>query len=123
MTIGRVNWLLEAIVHVEVQDASGNIHRIRCILDTGFDRDIALPLGIIERLGLDPVETVSVTLADSTHVLMTRYNARVSWQGQLIEVDVLETNGESAIGMALLENSILSVQVWDGGEVLIEERA
>ena len=51
---------------------------------------------------------------------MTRYNGRVNWQGQLIEVDVLETNSESAIGMALVENSTLTVQVWDGGSVRIE---
>ena len=122
MTTGRVNWLLEAVVHVEVQDGSGDFHRIQCILDTGFDRDIALPSGAIEQLGLTPAETVSVTLADSTHALMTRYNAWVSWQGQLIEAEVLETTGESVIGMALLENSTLTVQVWDGGEVRIEPR-
>ena len=122
MTTGRINWLLEAIVHVEVQDASGNFHRVQCVLDTGFDRDIALPLVAIERLGLAPAETVSVTLANSTRVLMRRYSTRVSWQGQLIEVDVLETNGESAIGMALLENSVVTPQVWDGGDVLIEPR-
>ena len=123
MTTGRVNWQLEAIVHVEVQDVSGDFHSIQCILDTGFDSDIALPLVVIERLGLAPAEAVSVTLANGAHVSMTRYNTRVSWQGQLIEVDVLQTNAESAIGMALLENSTLTVQVWDGGEVLIEERS
>ena len=91
-------------------------------MDTGFDRDIALPLGVIERLGLVPAEVVVVTLANSTHALMTRYNARLSWQKQLIEVEVLQTNGESAIGTGLLEDSTLTVQVWDGGEVLIEPR-
>ena len=70
-----------------------------------------------------PAEAVSVTLANGAHVSMTRYNTRVSWQGQLIEVDVLQTDAESAIGMALLENSTLTVQIWDGGEVLIEERS
>ena len=122
MTTGRVNWLLEALVQVEVQDATGSLHSIRCILDTGFDRDIALPSVVIERLGLAPAETVTVTLANSTNVLMTRYNAVASWQGQLIEVDVLETASESAIGMSLLENSTLTVQVWDGGNVLIEPK-
>ena len=122
MTTGRVNWLLEAIFHIEIQDASGNFHRIQCILDTGFDRDIALPLGVIERLGLVPGEIVGVTLANSAHTLMMRYNATVFWQEQLIEVEVLQTKSESVIGMALLENSIVTLQVWDGGEVLIEER-
>ena len=53
---------------------------------------------------------------------MPRYSAKVSWHGQLVEVEVLQTEGESAIGMSLLENSIVKLQVWDGGEVLIEER-
>ena len=34
----------------------------------------------------------------------------------------MQANGEPAIGTALLENSTLTVQVWDGGEVLIQEK-
>ena len=122
MTTGRVNWFLEAIVRVEIQDAEGYFHSIHCILDTGYDGDILLSSNIIERLKLVPDNNRPVILADGARISMEAYDATVSWGDQLIDVTVLETAGESLIGMALLENSTLTVQVWDGGEVLIEPR-
>ena len=119
---GTVNWQLEASVNIEIQDAGGSLHTLRCILDTGFDGDIALPLGNIERLGLVPADIIDVVLADSTLALMMQYSARVLWHHQLIEVEVLETDHESVVGTALLENSTLTIQVWDGGTVTIEPR-
>ena len=119
---GRVSWQLEAIVNVEIQDAEGYFHTLRCTLDTGFDGDLALPSGVIEQLGLVPIDILNVTLANSARASMPKYNANVSWQERLIEVEVLQTNGESAIGMALLENSIVTLQVWDGGDISIEPR-
>ena len=119
---GRVNWQLEATVSVEIQDVEGYFHSFMCTLDTGFDGEIALPSRAIERLGLIPADVLTVTLANNAHALMPRYSARVNWHEQLIEAEVLQTNGQSAIGMAILENSTLTVQVWDGGDVLVEPR-
>ena len=73
-------------------------------------------------MGLVPSDILDVILADSARVSMPKYNANLLWQERLVEAEVLQTNGESVIGMALLENSTLTVQVWDGGEVLIEPR-
>ena len=122
MIIGRVNWLLEATVHVEVQDASGNFHRIQCILDTGFDGDITLSSAVIGRLGLVATGSYPTVLANGDTVHLPVYAGIVSWHGHRISVEVMETRLESAIGMALLENSTLTVQAWDGGEVRIEPR-
>ena len=119
---GRVNWQLEAMVNIEIQDSEGNFHTLRCTLDTGFDGDIALPSGSIERLGLVPSDILNVTIANSARVSMAKYNARINWHGQLVDAELLQTNHESVIGMALLQNSTLTLQVWDGGDVLIEPR-
>ena len=77
---------------------------------------------MIDRLRLAPDNNRPVILADGARIFMEAYDATVSWGGQLIDVTVLETAGESLIGMALLENNTLTVQVWDGGEVLVEPR-
>ena len=122
MMTGRVNWQLEAVVNIEIQDAAGNFQTSRCTLDTGFDGDIALPSSTIERLGLVPVDILNVTLANSSRASMLKYNARITWHDQLIEAEVLQTELEAAIGTALLENTTLTVQVWGGGDVLIEPR-
>ncbi len=62
-------------------------------------------------------------LLDGYIVPTAIYDGSVSWHEQLIDVAVLQTDRDSIIGMGLLENSTLTIQIWDGGEVLIEERA
>jgi hypothetical protein len=53
---------------------------------------------------------------------MTRYSTLINWHDQLVEAEALQTDHESVIGMALLEDSTLTIEVWDGGEVRIEPR-
>ena len=119
---GRVSWLIEATVSVEVQDSEGQLHQFRCILDTGFDGYIALPAASIRQLGLPLIGSGVADFLDSYSATLYMYDGIVYWHGQPVEVTVLETQRESVIGMALLENSTLTVQVWDGGEVRIEPR-
>lgn len=122
MITGRVNWLLEAIVSVEVQDADGHLHQFQCVLDTGFDGDIALPSAVIHRLELAFAGPSDTVFLSGYSAPLPVYEGTASWHGQPIQVAVLETERESVLGMALLENNTLTIQAWDGGEVLIEER-
>ena len=122
MITGAVSWLLEPTVGVDVQDANGILQRFRCVLDTGFDGYIALPATSIQLLGLTLLGRLETTFLDGFSAQVPVYDGIVSWNSEIIEVTVLETQGESVIGMALLENSTLTVQVWDGGEVRIEPR-
>lgn len=119
---GRVNWRLEATVRVGVQDAAGELRYFECVLDTGYDGDIALPSAVIRRLGLISTGSRDSALANSDIVQLPIYRGIASWHGQLTDVEVTGTRRESAIGMSLLENSTLTIQAWDGGEVLIQER-
>ena len=122
MITGNVNWFLEAIVTVEVQNTEGDILMVQCLLDTGFDGDLALPSATIRSLGLEYVGPSETTLLDSHSLPLPTYDGIVKWHGQTIRASVLETHRDAVIGMGLLENSTLTVQVWDGGAVLIEPR-
>ena len=122
MMNGKVNWLLEATVRVGVQDAAHDLHYFQCVLDSGYNGDIALPSTVIRRLGLIPMGSRNSALANGDVVQLPIYRGIASWHGQLTVVEVLETRRESVIGMALLENSTVTIQAWDGGEVLIEPR-
>ncbi len=84
---------------------------------------MALASSAIEQLELVPSDELFVILGNGDHVLMQVYDAIASWHEQLIAVDVLQTDHESVIGMSLLQNSTLTIQAWDGGDVLIEEQA
>ena len=123
MIVGRVNNDLEAIVGIVLQDSSNDFHTFQCVLDTEYDGFLALPVNVIEQLGLVPRGHRIATLVNSNEVSMPVYLATVDWHGEQLEVSVLQTEHEFLVGAALLENCTVTIQVWDGGEVLIEERS
>ena len=122
MIAGEINWLLDAIVTVNVEDATGHTHSFRCILDTGFDGDLVLTSAAIERLGLVQSFSRQVTFADGSQAYLATYEARASWLDQLVDVVVLQGGHESIVGMSLLEDCSVTMQVWDGGDILVERR-
>lgn len=122
MIAGQVNGDLEAVIEIHVQDYQDNIHTFQCVLDTGFDGFLSLPADVIQRLGLAGRGHRETTLSDDTVIFLPVYLGIVVWQGEMLEIYVLEGGQEFLVGTALLENSTLTVQVWDGGDVLIEPR-
>ena len=44
MITGWVNAFYEAVIPIHLQDATGNIHEVEAILDTGFNGTLTLPL-------------------------------------------------------------------------------
>ena len=122
MIVGSVNGDLEAIVYLTIQDDRGEFHEFHCILDTGFDGFVAMPAQVIQRLGLVQTSVRRAFLVDGIEQYFPLYWGTVNWGQEILEVPVLGTDREFLVGMALLETSTLTVQVWDGGEVLIESR-
>jgi clan AA aspartic protease len=122
MIAGRVNSDLEAAVEIRLQDIRGDFHSFQCVIDSGFTGFLTLPTEVIQLLDLVPRGNRQITLVSGTVVMMPVYLAVVDWRGELLEVTVLQTEQELLVGMAFLETSTLTVQVWDGGEVLIESR-
>ena len=122
MITGRVNSDLEAVVEIAVQDNNGNLHRFQCVVDTGFDGFFALPVDIIQQLGLVYRINRTTVLLDGVAIFLPVYLGLVDWHEELLEVAFLGTEHDYLVGTSMLENSTLTVQVWDGGEVRIEPR-
>ena len=122
MIVGNVNRDLEAVVEVAIQDDKGELHSFHCVLDTGFDGFVALPAQVVQRLELVQSEVRRTLLLDAVEVFLPLYWGTVYWCEEFAEVPILGTKQEFLVGTAMLEDSTLTVQVWDGGEVLIEER-
>jgi clan AA aspartic protease len=119
MIAGTVNNYLDAIIELPVYDIRGQLQSVSTVVDTGFDGGMTLPASSIKALGL-PFRRSSLTLlADGSESEFDIYEAIVEWDGQprQILVDTAETN--PLIGMALLEDYELRVQVRPGGRVLI----
>ena len=53
MTYGTVNYNLEPVVSIEIEDDQGRLQSYEVIIDTGFSGELALPYHVIDCLGLD----------------------------------------------------------------------
>ena len=121
MISGRVSPGLDPLVTIEMGNGQGNFQPVEVVVDTGFTGELALPAELIQSLGLDYIDDVRVVLADRVERWFGAYDGVMSWHGEPISVIVLETGGDSLLGMGLLLGSKLTVSARPGGAVLIED--
>lgn len=120
MITGQVSSKREAVISLTVSGSQGETREIEAVIDTGYSSYLTLPAAVIAALGLSPIGTEQLTLADGSEIASVICPATIVWDGQLraIEVDTLES--KALVGMALLEGYDLSIRVAAGGRVTIE---
>ena len=94
---------------------------IQCVLDTGFEGFLTLPLAAIEALGLPYAGRIDANLADDSNVSTEVCWATVSWRGADRDIAVLGMGQRPLIGTRLLENYHFIVDFYDGGTVTVHE--
>ena len=112
---------LEPRLAVSVMDAGGELQRFEVVLDTGFTGWLMLPEADINRLGLVIEGRHRGIMASGNEEEFEYYETRVSWHGRLYQVEVFQSIDQPLLGMELLDGSRVSVDAWDGGEVVIDE--
>jgi len=63
-------------------------------VDTGFTGELVLPKSIVETLGLQSANVVKAELGDGSEAVFDTYACTLEWFGELIEIEVLQTDGE-----------------------------
>ncbi len=121
MIRGRVDARREARVTLELRDSDGQFQSIAGVVDTGFNGHLTLPLEVIRRLELEPLVPTNVTLATGVRSRLNTWSGQVRWHDGPGPIRILESEGIPLLGMELLQDSQLVVQVQVGGDVLIEE--
>ena len=121
MISGRVSAGLDPLVNIELGNGKGSFQSLQVVVDTGFSGELALPSELIQSLGLDYIDDVSVALADRQERPVRAYDGVVFWQGRSRDVMVLDMGSEPLLGMALLLGSRLTVSCRPNGAVVIEE--
>lgn len=93
-----------------------------CVVDTGFEGDLALPRSLVGRLQrLSAYETRSFALADgSLRELLICY-IELEWNEEPRAVEVLVTEGRPLLGMVLMEGCHISIDASGGGEVVVDQ--
>ena len=119
MITGQVTVYREAIISLSVQGPEGQSREIDAVIDTGFNGFLTLPPSLVQELGLAWRRRGRAMLADGSDSLFDIYEATVTWDGRPRRIAVDGVNSDPLIGMSLLYGYELTVQVVDGGRVVI----
>jgi clan AA aspartic protease len=117
---GIVNAAHEAVVTIPVQGPAGQSREVEAVIDTGFNRFLTLPPALVAELDLPFVTSGRVTLADGSQASFEVYDVTVLWDGQPRDVYTYAADSMPLLGMLLLDDHDLNIQVRDGGRVVIQ---
>jgi clan AA aspartic protease len=119
MMTGVVTAGREAIVRVRLRSLQGQEVAIDTVLDTGFTEALSLPQTWMDTLALPLIELDEMTLADGSVIQVEVYEGRVIWDGQEHPIVIHCVEGSPLLGMSLLYDYLLTIQVVAGGSVTI----
>ena len=120
MITGVVRPSREAIVGLRLRGTNTVEIDVEAVLDTGFTEYLTLPLALVNSLGLPRVNTDKVILADGNTVGVDLYEGVVIWDAQERAIIVHCMEGSPLIGMSLLYDHLLTMEVVDSGAVSID---
>ncbi len=120
MIEGMVNSAYEAVIPLSLQGQTDQAQQVEAVIDTGFTGFLTLPPSLVAEWGLVFKGTSEGTLADGSRVSFDAYDATVLWEGSPRVVLVDEADTTPLVGMLLLDRHDLSIQVRDGGRVVIQ---
>lgn len=120
MIEGVVNAAYEPVVTLAVQGPSGQTAETEAVIDTGFTGFLTVTPALVTALGLMLEGTSRATLADGSEVTFDVYDVAVLWDGEPRYVLADAADTIPLVGMRLLDNHNLNIDVVDGGRVLIQ---
>jgi clan AA aspartic protease len=119
MIIGQVTSDQEATIPLIVRGPHGEELDIEAIIDTGFTGYLTLSAASIASLNLAFREMSDFVQADGTLLSLEVYHGTVAWDGGDQGILVLATDGGPLVGMSMLDGSLVTLEVTDGGQVTI----
>ena len=120
MIEGAVNAAYEAVVALRLQGPDGRTRDIEAVVDTGYSGFLTLPTALVAELGLPFAYMGQAFLANDSEVDFDVHYVTVLWDDQPRDVEADATGSTPLMGMLLLNMHDLSIQVRNGGRVLIE---
>ncbi len=94
---------------------------VKCVIDTGFEGFLTLPVNVVEDLELPYLAPMGANLADNSRIVTGVYQGIILWNGVQRVVPVLAMGRRPLLGTALLEDFHLGIDFCEGGTVLVDE--
>ena len=123
MIEGIVNAAYEAVLTLPLQDPEGKMREIEAVIDTGYSGFLTLPPGLVAELELPFAYMGQAFLANDAEVDFDVHYVTILWDGQPRDIEADATGSTPLVGMLLLDDHDLSIQVRHGGRVLIQAAA
>ncbi|MCY3692387.1 MAG: hypothetical protein OXI54_14590 [Chloroflexota bacterium] len=121
MTQGQVNGAYLADIPIDIFDSRRRLHRIRAVIDSGFDGELVLPGSIIRGLGLLRIGEDELYLPNGQPFLFNAYSGTIFWFNRERDITVLESETYSLVGKFLLAESHIEIDLTPGGTVTVTE--
>ena len=120
MIEGMVNTAHEAVVSLHLRGTEGRTRDIEAVVDTGYSGYLTLPSALVAELELPFAYMGRAFLANDDEVRFDVHDVTVMWDGQPRQIKADATGSTPLVGMLLLDEHDLSIQVRAGGRVLIQ---
>lgn len=119
MITGKIDENLDAHIEIEVLSESGQ-QTVKCVLHTGFNGFLSLPMPLIDELGLSlgPVQS-GITADGKTGYFDTAYvnilwlDGQKSFQAQVLD--------EALVGTRLLRGLRMVADWWPDGDLVLSK--
>ncbi|MDE2747244.1 MAG: clan AA aspartic protease [Chloroflexota bacterium] len=123
MIVGAVNERMEAILSLDVSGPDGRQRSVTALIDTGYSGFLTLPPDLIQTLELPRLGRGAAMLADGTEVGFDVYSGVTDWDGRQRTIQIDQADTAPLLGMAMLEQYDLHIEIRIGGRVTIAPQA
>jgi clan AA aspartic protease len=111
---------LQAQVNLILCCAGQRRVEIECVVDTEFAGALTLPPDVVADLELPFIISMKANLADDSNVMTPIHQATILWHGLERDIAVLAMGRRPLLGTALLEDSNLNIDFYEGGVVVVD---
>jgi predicted aspartyl protease len=108
-----------AMVKLRLPGVRGELN-IEFVLDTGYDGWLALPNELRVLVDAQVMGDELTFLPGTGLRYVPSYAVEFEWQDELVNMELLEVEGNPLLGARALRGSLIQIEMIDGGEVSVE---
>lgn len=93
---------------------------VEFVLDTGFARDLTLPGYLVDATEGLSAGLSARSLASGQQLQFRVFEIALDWNGNPRQTEILVMEGDPLLGTTLLKDTLLQIEMLEGGEVSCE---
>jgi clan AA aspartic protease len=94
--------------------------RVEFLVDTGFEGELSLPSNLAAELDAITIGQRPIQVADGTRSYRPLLQIEAEWTDEPRSIEVLIIENEPLLGIEMLADNLITIEMTDGGEVAVE---